>query len=168
MDISKAGSEADETFSELLDTFTGIEEDKINKAPFEGSWTPGQLAQHIVLSAGAFVNLLNGPVKETERDPEANVGILRSTFLNFDTKMTSPDFIVPEQKNYDRQNLTTKLTNIKAGLLDAIQTKDMTKTCTAFELPRSGYITAAEATTFTIVHTKRHVHQLKNIVAKLT
>ena len=106
MDIGKAGSEADQTFSELLNTFSGIGEEKINTVPFEGSWTPGQLAQHIVLSAGGFVNLLNGPVKETERSPEANVGMLRSLFLNFDTKMKSPDFIVPEQKNYDKQKLT--------------------------------------------------------------
>jgi len=167
MDIKATLIEADQTFADLLQTLSSIEESKINTVPFTGSWTAGQLAQHVILSAGGFVQLLNGPVKDTERDPEANIPRLKEIFLNFNTKLKSPDFIVPEDKDYDKQQLTDTLRDIKTGLHKAIETLDIMKTCTAFELPGSGYISRAEAITFTIVHTQRHVHQLKNILQHL-
>lgn len=167
MDIKSTSKEADQTFTELLQILSSIAEVNINKVPFEGSWTAGQVAQHIILSAGGFVQLLNGPVKDTGRDPEANVQNLRATFLNFNIKMKSPDFIVPEEKDYDKQELIDNLTGIKTGLLKAIETLDATKTCTSFELPGAGFITRAEGITFSIVHTERHINQLKNIQQQL-
>ncbi|MEO5997774.1 MAG: DinB family protein [Chitinophagaceae bacterium] len=168
MDIKATSTEADQTFTDLLQTLSSIEDLKINTIPFDGSWTPGQLAQHIILSAGGFVQLLNGPVKDTERDSEANIPNLKTTFLNFTIKMKSPDFIVPEEKDYDKRQLVGTLQDIKVGLVKAIETLDTTKTCTAFELPVLGYLTRAEAIIFTIVHTQRHAHQLKNIRQHLT
>ncbi len=167
MDIKTTSTEAGKTFNDLLQTLSSIEEKKINTIPFPDSWTAAQVAQHIILSAGGFVQLLNGPDKDTERDPEANIPNLKATFLNFDTKMKSPDFIVPEVKNYDKQELVHSLQDIETGLVKAIETLDVTKTCTAFELPGSGFLTRAEGITFAIVHTQRHVHQLKNITQRL-
>jgi len=163
MDIQNAYNEANETFTDLINEFSAIDEGKINTVPFAGSWTAGQLAQHIVLSAGGFNELLNGPVKDTDRDPEANVQQLRTIFLDLNTKFKSPDFIVPGEKQYNKQELLDTLQGIKESLLTGIKTLDTTKTCTLFELPGSGHITSAEAMTFAIVHTKRHVYQLKNI-----
>jgi hypothetical protein len=167
MDTKETSAEASHTFTELLQVLSSIGDDKINTIPFAGSWTAGQLAQHVILSAGGFVQLLNGPVEDTHRDPEENIPNLKATFLNFTLKFKSPDFIVPEEKNYDKQHLENTLMGIQTGLVKAIETLDTTKTCTAFELPGSGYITRAEAMTFAIVHTMRHLRQLKNIRQKL-
>lgn len=163
MDTKAILNEAGQTFTELLQVLSSIADEKINTIPYAGSWTAGQLAQHVILSAGGFVQLLNGPVKNTERDPEANIPNLKAIFLDFNSKMKSPDFIIPEDRNYDKQELVNSLQNIKVVLLKAIETLDTTKTCIAFELPGSGYITRAEAITFAVVHTQRHVHQLKKI-----
>jgi len=162
MDTKTVVTEADQTFSDLLQVLSSINEEKINTIPFAGSWTAGQLAQHVILSSDGIVQLLNGPVKDTGRDPEANIPKLEAIFLDFSSKMKSPDFIIPEDRIYDKQELLNSLQNIKAGLHKAIETLDTTKTCIAFELPGSGYLTRAEAITFAIVHTKRHIHQLKN------
>lgn len=163
MDTKATSTEAGQTFTKLLKILSSIEEEKFNAIPFPGSWTAGQLAQHVILSARAFVQLLNGPVKDTERDPEANIPNLKAMFLDFSTKMQSPNFIIPEGRHYNKQELINTIQDIKANLLKAIETLDTTKTCTAFEVPASGYITRAEGITFAIVHTQRHVHQLKNI-----
>ncbi len=167
MDSKATATEANQTFTELLEVLSSIEPEKINTIPFTGSWTAGQLAQHIILSAGGFVQLMNGPVNDTERDPEANIPNFKAIFLNFDTRMKSPEFIVPEEKEYDKRHLIQSLQDIKARFLKAIETLDATKTCTAFQLPQSGFITRAEGIVFTIVHTQRHLHQLKNIREKL-
>ncbi len=167
MDKNATLTEADKTFTELLQLISLIDEDKINIVPFEDSWTAGQVAQHIILSAGGFVQLLNGPVKDTARDPEQNVANLRAAFLNFNIKMKSPDFIIPPDKIYQKQELVNTLGDIKTGFLKAIDTLDLTKTCTLFEMPILGYITRAEGIAFTIVHTQRHIHQLKKIYSRI-
>jgi hypothetical protein len=167
MDVQANITEADETFTELLQVVSSFNEEQINTVPFEGSWTAGQLAQHIILSAGGFVQLLNGPVKDTERDPEQNTANLKAAFLNFNIKMRSPDFVVPPDKAYQKQELINTLRDIKTGFIKAIGTLDTTKTCLEFELPTVGYLTRSEAITFVIVHTQRHIHQLKNIYNKL-
>ncbi|MBB5394743.1 DinB family protein [Mucilaginibacter sp. AK015] len=167
MNIEQANIETAQTFDELLAGLSSITDEQANTVPFAGSWTAAQVAQHVILSAGSFVELLNGPVTDTNRDPEAGVEQLKSIFLDFDTKLKSPDFIIPEDKIYQKQQLIEKLQLIKTNLLQAIDTLDVTKTCKAFEMPVMGYITRAEAITFTIVHTKRHVHQIKRIAAAL-
>jgi hypothetical protein len=167
MDIKATLTEADQTFTNLLQVLSTIPQQNINKIPFAGSWTAGQDVQHIILSAGGSVQLLNGPIKDTDRDFEENVAKVRAMFLNFDTKFQSPESICPEEKDYDKQELINALQEIKANYLKSIETLDPTKTCLMFEFPGSGHITRAEAIAFTNTHTIRHLHQLKNIREKL-
>jgi hypothetical protein len=127
MDKSVTLTEADKTFTELLQLVSSIDEKQINVVPFEGSWTAGQVAQHVILSAGSFVQLLNGPVKDTARAPEQNVANLRAAFLNFNIKMQSPDFIIPPDEIYRKQELVNTLGDIKTDFLKAIDTLDSHK-----------------------------------------
>ena len=156
--------EAEKTFDEFIQYLSSIRSDSYNIIPFAGSWTPGQLAEHVILSAAGFVEILNGPVEDTRRDPEQHVGQLTTMFLDSSTKMESPEFIRPEEREYDQQDQVHSLRTIKVGLLKAVQTANLDKLCTAFELPVLGYLSGAEAVTFTTVHTQRHLHQLKNMI----
>jgi hypothetical protein len=159
-------TEIDAVLSVMIKTLSLFSEDEINVVPFEGSWTPGQVAQHIIMSDSGFANLINGPVKDTDRQPDQNAAILESVFLNFDIKMKSPDFILPPAIDYKKEELLLNLDKIRIQLNQFDQTSDMTKTCTGMELPQMGYLTRLEAATFIIVHTKRHIHQLGNLYIK--
>lgn len=156
-------AQIDETFEELLRLLSSFDRERINSFPFEGSWTAGQLARHLIKTGSRFVELLNGPVKETGRKPDKMVGNIRKSFLNFDIKMTSPDFVVPEDTAYDKVDLLSSLEGIKAAIIQAILTLDLTETCAAFELPILGYLTRLECIYFVIYHNQRHVRQLRNI-----
>ena len=87
--------------------------------PFEGSWTAGQVAQHILLSSSS-VEVLRGPVKKTKRAPDEGIENLRSIFLDFDTKLESPEFIMPQNKVYDKEELLRLLS--VAAVLDVFET----------------------------------------------
>lgn len=154
--------EIEETFDELIQLISHLDEDEINIVPFEGSWTAGQLARHLIISGSGFVELLNGPDKETERMPDEMVENFRTIFLDFSTKMIAQDIVVPEKKDYEKDYLLTSLENIKEGMKQVIVKYDLTKTM-ALELPILGTLTRLEAVHFVSVHTQRHVHQLKNI-----
>jgi hypothetical protein len=40
--------------------------------------------------------------KPAERDPSERIGQLKSIFLDFSKKLTQPEFIVPEDRIYDK------------------------------------------------------------------
>jgi hypothetical protein len=159
--------EIDLALTELIQILSSFNEEKINLVPFEGSWTAGQLAQHMIMSNSGFAELMNGPGKETERKPDDLIEDIRSSFLNFSIKFESPDFVRPAKKDYNKHELLRSLNNIKGQLNQAIDTSDLTKTCIAFEVPVLGYLTRLEAAHFVLYHTQRHIHQLKNIFRKL-
>lgn len=155
------------TFKELREVISSFNEDQINFIPFEGSWTPGQVAEHIILSVSGFEKTINGPVTETARGPDALALKLKETFLDFTTKMKSPDFIVPAEKHYQKDKLLSTVEELKAKINQAIEKLDLTKTCIGFELPVLGFITRLESVYFILYHTQRHIHQLKNIFKTL-
>jgi hypothetical protein len=158
----------DDTFNELIRLIASFDQEQINVVPFKGSWTAGQVVEHIIKSDGGFVQLLNGPVRDTEGEPDAHIAELKRVFLDFTIKMKAPDFIQPEDTFYEKFYLLSSIQDIKSGLEQAIATKDLTKTCTTFELPGSGYPTGLEAVHFVLYHTQRHIYQLKNIYERVT
>jgi len=159
-------NQIDKTLTGLIEVLSSIEEEKINVIPFEGSWTAGQLAQHMIMSNAGFADLINGPVKETDRKPDQHIEDLRS-FLNFNIKFESPEFVRPPKKDYNKHELLHTLNGIKERLHQTLETSDLKKTCVAFEIPGMGYLTGLEAAHFVWYHTQRHTHQLKNISSKL-
>jgi hypothetical protein len=167
MNTDKLLAYFNEIFSDLENSILLFDEHWFNQIPFEGSWTPGQVVQHIKLSAGNFAHVLNGEVATTERPIDEKVAILKDIFLNYESKMKSPDFIKPPFDNYDKEQLLGEISAIKRDIAKEIPTLDLSKTCLAFELPRMGHLTRLEAIYFVIYHTQRHVNQLKNISKNL-
>ena len=159
----------DATLSELLEMISSFDDQQFNIVLAKDSWTAGQVAQHLVLSISGFVELLKGPTQKTNRKPDEQVEKIKTDFLNFSIKMKSPDAIVPEKKEYNKEDLTKILKGLKVDLEDIIETSDLDKTCTAFELPGGmGYLTRQEGLAFVLYHTQRHIHQLRKIYRKVT
>ncbi len=156
-----------QTKKDLLQALNSFNDENINTVPFEGSWTGGQVAEHILKSASGVLEALNAAVKPTERDPEEHVKQLADIFLNFDIKMKSPDFVLPSNDLKNRDLLIQSLEETFDGIKEVAETKDLTVTCTTFAMPVLGELTRIEFIEFTIVHTKRHTHQLKNIINHL-
>jgi hypothetical protein len=159
---------------EITQTLTALEEriaefnqEQINEIPFAGSWTAGQLAQHMALSNGGFAEMLNGPVADTQRAPDEKAAGIQKDFLDFSTKMNSPAFVCPEETYYNREQLLLKLEKIRTTFQQAVASLDLSKTCLLFELPYYGHLTRLEAATFVLNHTKRHIHQLQHIAQKV-
>lgn len=156
-------TELENSLNEFQQLISSFDEKQINERPFEGSWTPGQVAQHIVMANSGFGEVLNGPVAATERAPDEQVEKIKNDFLDFSLKMEAPDFIIPYDKEYSKDSLLNALESMKANVSKAVSDLDLTQTCLAFELPVYGRLTRLEAIYFVIYHTQRHAHQLKKI-----
>jgi hypothetical protein len=166
MEQKQIFKELDFTLDELIQGFSSFDESEFNIVPFDGSWTAGELSQHLVKSIGGFVELINGPVKVIDRAEDALCSRIKSDFLNFSVKFKSPSFIVPEQQEYDKEIQIKTLQELKARILQA-ENLDLTMQCSLFEIPPYGAFSRLEALTLVLYHTQRHLRQLKNIYQKV-
>ncbi|KQB43583.1 DinB family protein [Flavobacterium aquidurense] len=152
-----------ETFKELNEIISSFSEEELNTVPFKGSWTPGQVIQHIILGNSGYTELFGGNTKKTIRKYDEHVKELETIFLNFNTKMDAPDFLKPEIKNYNKNSLTLSLLKIESDLLDTSENCDLTLTCLDFNVPGFENFTIYEWINFALVHTQRHTNQLHKI-----
>lgn len=160
-------AEINKTITDLLQLLTLFDKEQINVIPFEGSWTAGQLAKHVLMSNLGFIEIINGTFKETHRQPDEMVQKIKTDFLDFSTKGQSADNLKPALIDYCKNELLISFETLKEKINQVIETSDLTKTCTAFELPIYGFLTRWEALHFILYHTQRHIHQLQNVLKKI-
>jgi hypothetical protein len=156
-----------ETTQELLSTISSFRQEEFNKIPFEGSWTAGQVAEHLFKSESNIPNVLKGNSKITERNPFEKTAIIESVFLDFSKKLQSPEFILPSSDPKNKEDLIKGFETTRKELRNLIETSDLTKTFTDFPFPQIGELTGWEWICFAVSHSKRHIRQLKNIAEKL-
>lgn len=155
------------SLNEFQESFSSTNEKYVNTVPPQGGWTAAQLARHVIKANSGFLKLLNGPFKETKRKHDEFAESIKISFLDFNTKLKSPDYVIPEIIDYNKEDLSKSLEEVNRGLIQSVKFLDMTKTCIGSELPVLGYLTRVEAVYFITYHTQRHTHQLKNIIQEL-
>jgi hypothetical protein len=152
---------------ELLQLIALFTPEQINTVPFEGSWTAGQVVDHIMKSVFTISKAIYGTAMQTDRNPDEKVDMVRTLFLDFSKKLNSPDFIIPPKADHQKEELSEAVTIAMLRVIHAVDTFDPSEICLDFELPKAGKFTRYEWFYFIIYHTTRHIHQLKNIFQKL-
>lgn len=145
-------------FLGALDQFT---EEEINAVPFEGSWTPAQVAHHIIR---ATKGIPDTNTRIADRASDAKVPEIEAVFLDFSVKFTSPEFILPDTtRKFDKKNLLERLSTIRNTHIEHITSTELAEICLDFELPGIGYLTRYEWYRFIAAHCRRHSFQLQKI-----
>lgn len=150
------------TKEELTGLVNTLHDNETDTIPFEGSWTAGQLLEHLDKAVGA--GILKGNVQATGRPADEKVQAIKDIFLDFTIKMTAPDFIVPTETVHDKNVLLASLSRKLDELIAASETMNLQEECLDFELPGMGKFTRMEWIYFNMIHTQRHLRQLQNIV----
>jgi hypothetical protein len=151
--------------NETIYLLKGFDGDNLNKIPFEGSWTAAQVGRHIYKSAFGSNDMFAAPGEQANRPADENAEGLRATFMNFDTKMKSPEYIIPEDITYSQGQLIDSLTEVKNKMLNAINSTDLGQIA---QLPQGNPFvgsTKLEIVHFYTYHTLRHNHQIEKIKA---
>lgn len=154
----------DATWEEMLSLISSTNGPEINAIPFEGSWTAAQLATHVTKSNKAIAQGLQMEGKAAGRNPEEGAPHLKKMFLNFETKFQSPEFIVPENKPYNKELVVDAFKRSIEQLKDARVKVNLGE---IINLPVFGEITKLELMHFVLYHTQRHIHQLERILRVL-
>jgi hypothetical protein len=159
--------EFDEAMSELVKTISSFSPEQFNTIPFEGSWTAGQVAEHLLKSNAGIQIVLHGNTKSTERNSVEKVKTIKAMFLDFSIKMKSPPSIIPSEEPKDRERVLNKFKTFEEDIKQVMNTADLSRTFTDYPFPQLGEFTGFEWICFAVCHAKRHTWQMKNILKAL-
>jgi uncharacterized damage-inducible protein DinB len=157
-------TQLDAIASEFVMLISSVDNKKIDVVPFEDSWTVAQLASHVTKSNKAIAQALEMNGKPAKRNADERVEELKKMFLNYTIKFQSPEFILPTQTIYSKKEVIARLENSIEQLKAKRNKTDLTE---VINLPAFGEITKFELLNFVVVHTTRHIHQLKRMLRYL-
>ena len=155
------------TINKFRDAVAVFDEAALNQVPFENSWTAAQVADHVLRSQSRFPQLLRGNTGEANRKADEKKEVIEKIFLDFSTKLKSPEFILPSTEPLSKTALMDRIDNQAADMKAAIEESDLVKLCLDFSLPNMGQLSGVEWSWFQIYHTQRHTKQLENIYEKI-
>src|SRR4051794_144000 len=164
LEISSLLKSIDETVAQLLELMGSLDEDKVNVVPYAGSWTAAQLFRHVIKSTRGMTKAMEMPGKPADRDPDARIPELKNAFLDFSSKLQSPEFIVPEPGPYEKKAIMNDLKTSFENFKKLVVATDLSGLIEGLPL---GPITKLEVLHFVLFHTTRHLHQMKKIVGSL-
>src|SRR5688572_12198652 len=115
------------TATELMEMVEKFSDVNINLIPFTNSWTAAQVADHITKSNNSILKAMLLSGTNINRNPGGRVEELKAIFLNFDSKLKSPDFILPSQDIYERQAVINNLKWSVEKLLEVSMGTDLSE-----------------------------------------
>ena len=157
-------SATSDAVSELTDLMSAVDEDKVNTVPYDGSWTAPQLLRHVTKSIDGMTRAMHMDRKPAKRDPGQRIEELKKIFLDFSKKLTQPDFIVPEERIYEKQSAIKELNESFNRFKESASNANPDDLIEGLPL---GPITKLEIIHFVLYHTQRHLHQMKKICEAL-
>lgn len=152
--------EFDATINDLyaaIDTFSDAD---INKKSSAESWSAAQVIVHITKSNNGIASAMQLDGEKLSRDADQRVEELKQTFLDYNVKFKSPEFILPGNGPFEKDLLLKKLT---ASINQLKQEGRNTNLVLAIKHPAFGEITKLELLYFVLFHIQRHTQQLKTI-----
>ncbi|MBV9963103.1 MAG: DinB family protein [Parafilimonas sp.] len=154
----------DNTTSLFLKLIESTNEKLIHIIPFKNSWTIAQLASHVTKSIKGIAQSMEMQGQPALRNADERVEEIKKTFLNFNIKFQSPEFILPTKTIYSKEQVVQKLEDAIEQLKNMRGKADFTE---VISLPAFGEITKFELLNFVVFHTQRHIHQLQIMLKHL-
>lgn len=151
----------DETSSKLIMAVDAVDVHTFNSVPFPSSWTSAQVMVHVIKSNLTISKALKLEGKIIEREPDDRVDELKELFLDFTIKFQSPEFILPPESWYNKEQLEKDFLQSIDQLKEEALHVDLAE---AISHEAFGVITKLELLYFVLFHTQRHIHQLQNII----
>jgi hypothetical protein len=147
-------------FDEFISVFSSFDENSINRKPSPHSWTPAQVATHIVLATDGVPDTATKPL---DREIDLYLPAIRPWWEDLSQKFKSPEPLRPDDKHRSKKEILSELQRVREKDLKIVAQEDLTLICLDFELPTIGYLTRYEWLWFIQMHLKRHLFQLKNM-----
>ena len=152
-------------FDEFITAFSSFEESVINVKPSPESWTPAQVAVHIILATDGVPD---STIKPLDREVDSYLPRIKPWWEDLNQKFKSPELLRPDDKPHSKKEILSELQRVRAKDLKIVSEEDLTLICLDVELPSIGYLTRYEWLWFIQMHLNRHLFQLENMRKQLS
>ena len=146
---------------ELRQVLGGFSPEQFNQKPPFNRWSPGQIAEHILLYDILINRTLKGEIKKADRPENKKISLIQSVCTNLGKKSEAPESVIPSDTLKDPFALTEKINLQRQQLIWTVKTMDLSPLCLSFIHPEFGELTRLEWIYFSIAHTARHSRQLR-------
>ncbi len=164
MGAEYVSKEIQTVFDAVIATLGAVAESSVDEVPFEGSWTIGQVAEHIIICSRGIPD---SKYQHAERAYDEQVAELRNLFSDRSQKSKAAPEVYPKETSHSLPELIAQLRRNKEKLLQIANGKNLTALCLDMAFPFMGYLTRYEWLIFVCVHTQRHLHQITDIQGHL-
>ena len=141
-----------------------LDEAMLNSVPYAGSWTAGELANHVSKATAGLARALHAEGAPSDRAPDERIAVLKQVMGDFETKMQSPEFILPDAGPFKKERSIAELEAAFAAVETAGADADLTQLVSGLPM---GPVSKLELLHFVLYHTGRHGQQMQRIVDKL-
>lgn len=149
-----------DAFDDFITAFDKFDADRINIKPTPTSWTPAQVATHIILATDGVPD---SKTRAADRNADQLLSAIRPWWEDLNQKFTAPEVLQPDDLPHVKSELLRELQRVKAKDLSIVSNQDLTLVCLDTELPTIGYLTRYEWLWFIQMHLRRHTFQLNNM-----
>jgi len=141
----------------------GLSEEELNTIPFPESWTVAEVINHITKANDNSFLFLKGMIPE--RPVDERVLELKNILLDYELKMESPNFILPDDRKFTKKESIEGIQKVFSELIIHLGNTELSELID-HDSPL-GSITKWEIANFIMFHSQRHLHQIENIVKSL-
>ncbi|AWI25722.1 DinB family protein [Flavobacterium pallidum] len=159
-------NEIQHTFESLYTAIGAFSEAETDIQPFAGSWSAGQVAEHLIKGMSG-IGRLGTKTEKSDRPLDEKIPAIKKMFLDYSIRLTSPDFLVPTSEKHDIKAQLSELKAIEEQHRGMAEDADLSLESRLFELPGFGALTLYEWISFNLIHAQRHTLQLQNIRKKM-
>ncbi|MAO65851.1 MAG: hypothetical protein CL666_12730 [Balneola sp.] len=158
----------EENTGQLADLIGSFSEGDFFIKPSEEEWSAAEVLEHLYRSEFGVARLFLGESTRIERRPDTLVQKMEDSLLNFSKKTKAPEVIQPTKNQQNKNELLTSFKSNREKIAQAYSENEPTELCLMYKHPVYGSLTRFEWLSFCILHTKRHIHQLKEIRRKIS
>jgi len=152
---------------EITDLVSSIDSSQTHVTPPSGKWSVIQNCDHLMSVDFGTYSLMASEGKVAEEGRESLTPMLENIILDRSRKATAPPQLVPKGKTDTIEKFVTKYPSLREKMITSIETKDLTKVCDVFPHFVFGYLTYGEWMRFSMLHAKRHMLQVEEILEEL-
>lgn len=148
---------------EFLEALSAFDATVFNAKRSDGGWSAGDIAEHILLADKRFTIVLEGAASEATHEPGDNVSKFEARLLNRENKLDAPPFLVPSDNDKDKEEILAAIRAERNTIAELIGSRNMS--LVNYDAPHRlfGPMNSQEWVMFNILHTQRHLQQLKEL-----
>lgn len=150
----------------LLAIVEAIPDPVYNRKPANGGWSAAQTMEHLLLSASGVAKLqAEARTAPAQREPTRQYDILEQVFNNYDQKYPSAENLLPQGEHFEKAAQLAAMQASLEQLYQQISRPGIFEELVEYDLPVFGVMTRIEYIYLVVLHSTRHIRQIREAIA---